>query len=52
MPPEEVADGIVAALADDKIEHYLPDMSAVVEMKTKDLDGFLAGVAQMARPKG
>ena len=52
VPPEEVADGIVAALADDKIEHYLPDMSAVVEMKTKDLDGFLAGVAQMARPKG
>jgi short-subunit dehydrogenase len=52
VPPEEVADGIVAALSDDKIEHYLPDMSAVVDMKTKDLDGFLAGVAQMAQPKG
>jgi short-subunit dehydrogenase len=52
VPPEEVADGIVAALASDKIEHYLPDMSAVVEMKTKDLDGFLSAVAQMAQPKG
>jgi short-subunit dehydrogenase len=52
VPPEEVADGIVAAIASDTIEHFLPDMSAVVEMKTKDLDGFLAGVAQMARPKG
>jgi short-subunit dehydrogenase len=44
---ESVAEGIVAAIEGDQFEHYLPDMKAIVEMKTTDVDGFLAGVASM-----
>jgi short-subunit dehydrogenase len=46
-PPEVVADGIVAAIDSDRFEHYLPDMKAVVEMKTADIDGFFAGMRAM-----
>ena len=42
-----VADGIVAAIDSDRFEHYLPDMKAVVEMKTADIDGFFAGMRAM-----
>jgi short-subunit dehydrogenase len=45
--PESVADGIIAAIEGDQFEHYLPDMKAIVEMKTSDVGGFLAGVASM-----
>jgi short-subunit dehydrogenase len=45
--PESVADGIIAAIEGDQFEHYLPDMKAIVEMKTSDAGGFLAGVASM-----
>jgi short-subunit dehydrogenase len=45
--PESVAEGIVAAIEGDQFEHYLPDMKAIVEMKTSDVGGFLAGVASM-----
>jgi short-subunit dehydrogenase len=48
VPAEEVAAGIVACIADPSFEHYLPDMSAVVEMKTADFDGFMAGMLAMA----
>jgi short-subunit dehydrogenase len=48
-PPSVVADGIVAALAGDRFEHYLPDLKWVVEAKTADVDAFLAGSAQMAK---
>src|SRR5438445_9344525 len=49
VPPEEVAAGIIAALDDDApFEHYLPDMKGIVEMKTADIDGFMAGMAGMA----
>ena len=48
VPAEEVADGIVACIDSDQFEHYLPDMRAVVEMKTKDFDGFVAGMRAMA----
>ena len=48
-PPEEVAVGIVEAIDSDPFEHYLPDMKAVVEMKTKDIDGFMAGHAGHGR---
>ena len=48
-PAEEVAAGIVEAIASDRFEHYVPDMKAVVEMKTKDFDGFVAGMRAMAR---
>jgi short-subunit dehydrogenase len=42
--PELVADGIVAAIEGDRIEHWLPDLSAVNEMKVADLDGFVASM--------
>ncbi|MDQ1373402.1 MAG: hypothetical protein QOJ09_740, partial [Actinomycetota bacterium] len=45
--PESVAEGIIAAIEGDQFEHYLPDMKAIVEMKTSDAGGFLAGVASM-----
>ena len=47
-PPEEVAEGIVACIGSPKFEHYIPDMRAVVEMKTKDFDGFMAAMRAMA----
>jgi len=50
VPPEEVAYGIVACIDSPRFEHYLPDMSAVVEMKTKDIDGFMAVMAAMGEP--
>ncbi|SRX92012.1 short-chain dehydrogenase/reductase SDR [Candidatus Nitrosopumilus koreensis AR1] [Mycobacterium shimoidei] len=49
VPPEEVAQGIIAALDSDRVEHYLPDMKAVVDAKNADLDAYIAGVAAMAR---
>jgi len=50
VPPEEVASGIVACIDSPRFEHYLPDMSAVVEMKTKDIDGFMAVMRAMGEP--
>lgn len=47
FPPEDVAAGIVAAIEGDRFETYVPDLGAIVEGKTKDVDGFLAGVAAM-----
>lgn len=49
VPPEEMAAGIVAAMEGDAFEHYVPDMKAVVEMKTSDPDTFLQGMAEMVR---
>jgi short-subunit dehydrogenase len=43
-PPETVAEGIVAAIEGDTFEHYLPDLKAIAEMKTTDIEGFMAGV--------
>ncbi len=50
-PAGNVAAGIVAAVEGDRIEHYLPDMRAIVEIKTSDLDGFLAGMVALADGK-
>jgi short-subunit dehydrogenase len=47
-PPEMVAEGILAAIASDTFEHYLPDMRAVVDYKQSDLDGYIAVNAAMA----
>jgi short-subunit dehydrogenase len=47
-PPEVVAEGIVAAVTSERFEHYLPDMKPVVEMKTADIDAFLAGMRALA----
>ncbi len=44
-PPSVVAEGIVAAIEGDAFEHYLPDLKAVVEWKTGNIDQFLEGVA-------
>jgi len=49
VPAEDVAEGIVAAIDSDHFEHYLPDMKAVVEMKTADVDAFLSGMVAFAR---
>jgi short-subunit dehydrogenase len=46
---DEMAGGIVAAMESDAFEHYVPDMKAVVEMKTSDPDSFLRGMADMVR---
>jgi short-subunit dehydrogenase len=45
--PESVAEGIVAAIEGEQFEHYLPDMKAIIEYKTSDVQEFLAGVATM-----
>ena len=52
-PPEEGAVGIVECIGSDHFEHYIPDMREVVVMKTKDVDGFMAGMRAMvdAAPK-
>ena len=47
VPPEDIAGGIVDAIDSDRFEHYLPDMKAVIEMKTADIDGFMAGMRAM-----
>ena len=49
-PPDEVAEGIVACIDSPQFEHYVPDMRAVVEMKTKDFDGFVAAMRSMGDP--
>jgi short-subunit dehydrogenase len=48
-PPATVAAAIVAALEGDAFETYTPDMKAVAEFKTADIDTFLGGAAEMAR---
>jgi short-subunit dehydrogenase len=48
-PPSIVADGIIAALASDRFEHYLPDLKWVIDAKLADVDAFLAGSAQMGK---
>jgi short-subunit dehydrogenase len=50
--PAVVADGIIAAIEGDTFEHYLPDLKAVVEFKTGDIDTFLAGSAEAMRRPG
>jgi short-subunit dehydrogenase len=49
---QEMAEGIVAAMEGDTFEHYVPDMSAFIEAKTKDPDAMLAGMASMLRQGG
>ena len=49
VPAEEMAAGLVECLRSDRFEHYIPDMRAIVEMKTKDFDGFVAGMRAMGQ---
>jgi short-subunit dehydrogenase len=47
-PPSVIAQGIAEAIDSDAFEHYLPDMKAVVEMKTTDIDTFMIGMRAMS----
>ncbi len=49
ITPEEMAEGIVAAMESESFEHYVPDMRAIVESKTADPDPFIKGMAAMLR---
>ena len=51
-PPSVVADAIVAAIEGDAFETYAPDLKGIVEWKTSDPDGFLAGAAGMVPKTG
>ena len=42
--PEEIAEAMIDAIDSEKFEHYLPDMKAVIEMKTSDIDSFIVGM--------
>jgi short-subunit dehydrogenase len=46
-PPSGIARGIADAIDSEAFEHYLPDMKAVIEMKTSDIDGFMRGMRAM-----
>jgi NAD(P)-dependent dehydrogenase (short-subunit alcohol dehydrogenase family) len=52
FPPEDVAAGIVAPHGGGRFETDVPDLGAVVEGKTPDVDGYHAGVAQMGKAQG
>ena len=47
-PPSVAADAICAALVGDAFETYVPDLKGVAELKTADIDTFLASVAAFA----
>jgi short-subunit dehydrogenase len=44
-PPETVAAAIIEAIEGDAFEVYVPDLRAIVELKTSDPDQYLAGAA-------
>jgi short-subunit dehydrogenase len=48
-PPEIVADAIVASLGTPQVEHYVPDLKFVAEMKTTDFQGFRDGMLAALR---
>ena len=45
LPPELVAEGILAAIEGDGFEHYLPDLKAIVTGKDADIDAYIGGLA-------
>ena len=49
VPAEETAVGIADAIDDERFEHFLPDMKAVVEAKVADIDKFMAGMVAFHR---
>ena len=49
VPPEIVADGIIAAIEGDGFEHYLPDLKSVVTWKESDIDAYLRSGADLRR---
>ena len=46
---DEMAQGIVTAMESDRFEHYVPDMTAIMESKTSNPDPFIEGMAAMLR---
>lgn len=50
-PAEQVAAAIMAAIDSDRFEHYVPDMRAVVEMKTADPERYLEGMMELQRQR-
>jgi short-subunit dehydrogenase len=50
--PESIAEGILDAIDSDRFEHYLPDMKAVIEYKTADIDGFMLGMRSLTEGSG
>ncbi len=51
-PPESIAAALVDAIDSERFEHYLPDMKAVVEAKTTDIDTFMAGMRSFTQQAG
>jgi NAD(P)-dependent dehydrogenase (short-subunit alcohol dehydrogenase family) len=47
--PALVADAIVHALSSRLVEHYVPDLRSIVEMKTTDFQGFRDGMVAALR---
>jgi short-subunit dehydrogenase len=43
-PPDAIAGALADAIDSDRFEHYLPDMKAVIEAKTADIDAFMVGM--------
>ena len=49
LPPEQAAVGILEAIEGERFETYVPDLKAVAEMATADVEGFMAGTLAMFR---
>jgi short-subunit dehydrogenase len=50
-PPATVAAAICDALVGDRFETYVPDMKAVAEFKTSDIDSYLASAVSFMTPR-
>ena len=51
-PPGPVAEAICDAILGDGFELYVPDLKAVAEFKTSDIDGFMAGAVGFSADEG
>ena len=51
-PPEAIAAALADAIESDRFEHYLPDMKAVIEAKTSDIDAFMVGMRALSNQTG
>ena len=49
ISPDEMAQGIIAAMEGESFEHYVPDMKPIIQSKTADPDTFMKGMASMLR---
>ncbi len=51
-PPDVIARALADAIVSERFEHYLPDMKAVIEAKTADIDSFMIGMRAIAQQGG